>query len=706
MKPRTRLALAAILLLALALRGMEARFGLPYLHHFDEPALELRSLQVLRTGDWNPRFFHYPSLLIYLNVGVDIAHYFHLVSLPEDDPETLASLDEVKTGPADDPWFISHPSFYLWSRWLNAVFGTAAVWLTFLLTRRLWSLSPRRRAEEGDPEAAGGDRSGADLAGLLAALVLATVPFHVVHSAYFTTDVPAATLALAVVFFSVRFVQERRPRDLALAALFVGLAASTKYNLASALLVPTVALVGARLRRSFDPTGDPAPADRPWLWVALMALPAVGFLVGTPYAVFDLRTFLDHAGHEVRHYLVMGHDPVTVEAGWPHLRAELGELLTQAGAWVLLPALAGLAVALRRRVGWLAFLLPALQLAFTARTVVMFHRNLMILYPFVGIAFGLGTVALMGMLGRRLRHRGSRWHRTAVATGWALVALLLGIRTVQVFAVSWTTATTPETRSRAVDRINARAAETGSFAVHIAAELELHPLDLERLEVPYQVQPLADIACQPEPGSRVLVPQRVTTWIPKHQPAVDRLTNLLERTGPEVFALPGRNTVLTHFSTNPAVALRQPWSWPDSGLRPLECANPPRTALKPVDGPAAVDGEAVVLGAGGRAVSPFFTTPGGSLLATWNDTGPATGPRLRARVVLRDPEGREKTLAEELYDPHPQGRRRRLTFDLPGAGEVGVHFEAVAGTEDGGDRVRVRRLWLVPSDHVSSEPGG
>ena len=706
MKPRTRLALAAILLLALALRGMEARFGLPYLHHFDEPALELRSLGVLRTGDWNPRFFHYPSLLIYLNVGVDVVLYFHLMAQPEDHPETLGSLDDVKTGPADDPWFISHPSFYLWSRWLNALFGTAAVWLTFLLTRRLWNLSRRRRAEEGEPEAAGSDRFGADLAGLLAALALATIPFHVAHSAYFSTDVPAATLALAVVFFTVRFVQDRRPRDLALAALFVGLAASTKYNLASALLVPTVALIGARLRRSFDPTGDPAPAYRPWLWAALIGLPAVGFLVGTPYALFDLRTFLDHAGHEVRHYLVMGHDRVTVEAGWPHLRAELDKLLTEAGAWILLPALAGLAVALRRRVGWLAFLLPALQLVLTARTMVMFHRNLMILYPFVGVAFGLGTVALLGMPGRRLRDRGSHWHRAAVTAGWTLVALLLGVRTVQLLGVSWTTATTPETRSQAVDRINSSAAEAGPFAVRIAEELEVHPLDLERLEVPYRVKPLADIACQPEPGTRVLVPQRVTTRIPRHQPAVERLNNLLERTEPAVFALPGRNTVLTHFSVNPAVALRQPWSWPDGDLRPLECATPPRTALNPAGGPATVDGKAVVLGSGGRAESPFFSTPAGAHLATWNDAGPAAGPRLRARVMLRGPEGREETLAEGIYDPHPKGRRRRLSFELPRAGEVGVRFEAPDGEGNAGSRIRVRRLWLVPADVVGSEPGG
>jgi len=561
---------------------MEARSGLPYLHHFDEPAIGHRALDVLRTGDWNPHFFHYPSLLLYLNVGVDVLHYFHLVSQPEDDPLALASLDEVETGPADDPWFISHPSFYLWNRRLTALFGTAAVLLTFLLARRLWNGPPRTRTESG------ADEGAADLAGLLAALALATLPFHVVHSAYLSTDVPAATLALAAVFFSVRFVQDRRSGDLALAALLVGLAASTKYNLATALTVPAAALAITRLRRAAAPTAEPAagaspPGHRPWLWAALVALPAVGFLVGTPYALFDLRTFLDHAGFEVRHYLVRGHRLATIEPGWPHLLADLEKLVGQAGIWLVLPALAGAVVALRRRAGWVAFLLPALQLVLTARTSVHFHRNLLVLYPFAAVAFGLGVVALGGWLGRGLRRRGPRWRRPAVVGFWILVALLLGGRTVRTLAASWRTASTPETRSQAVDEINSRAAAARTrssgppaspLALRIAAELELHPLDLERLEVSYEVKPLAEIACHPEPRTVALVPRRMTTWIPSRQTEVEGLNTLLERKGPEVFALPGRNTVLTHFSTDPAVVLRQPWSWPDGEPPAAECASP------------------------------------------------------------------------------------------------------------------------------------
>jgi len=573
MRRRARLALGLILLVAFTVRGMETRFGLPYLHHWDEPALGHRALGILETGDWNPHFFHYPSLLLYLNAGVDVLHYFHLVSQPEDDPTALTSLDEVVTGDENDPWYISHPSFYRWNRLLTALFGTVAVGLAFLLARRLW---PEMATPRGDDP----DTTGADLAGLLAALALATLPFHIHHSSYLTTDVPAATLAFAVVLLSVRFVQDRRPGDLIAAAALVGFAASTKYNLASAWAVPVVALLSVRAGRARSAQGClDRPGYRPWLWAVVTGLPAVCFLVGTPFALADLRTFLDHVGYELRHYLVLGHDPVTVEPGWPHLIADLERLTAHAGGLVILPALVGLAVALRRGVGWLAFLLPLLQLLLTARTSALFHRNLMILYPAVAVAFGLGAVALVRMLSGVLETRRPAWRRPAVVAAWALVGVLLGVRAVQVFADGWDTWTTPETRSQAVHEINRRAtaARDGQpgperrrppLELRIAAELEMHPLDLQRLELPYRVEPLARIACRPEPRTRVLVPRRVAAWIAAEEPRVERLNRLLERGGVEVFALPGRDTLLTHFSVNPAVVLRQPWSWTGEGPAP------------------------------------------------------------------------------------------------------------------------------------------
>lgn len=63
----------SVLLLILLLVGFFIRFsgtifGLPYLHHWDEPAVTTTAIRIMQSGDYNPHFLHWPSLLIYLQV--------------------------------------------------------------------------------------------------------------------------------------------------------------------------------------------------------------------------------------------------------------------------------------------------------------------------------------------------------------------------------------------------------------------------------------------------------------------------------------------------------------------------------------------------------------------------------------------------------------------------------------------------------------
>ncbi|MGB3058399.1 MAG: hypothetical protein WBE17_01555, partial [Anaerolineae bacterium] len=50
-------ALAAILLIAVALRLWGINFGLPYLYHPDEPGYVAIAQNMVKTGDLNPHFF-------------------------------------------------------------------------------------------------------------------------------------------------------------------------------------------------------------------------------------------------------------------------------------------------------------------------------------------------------------------------------------------------------------------------------------------------------------------------------------------------------------------------------------------------------------------------------------------------------------------------------------------------------------------------
>src|SRR5262245_54348850 len=69
------LAIAAIALLAFAVRVWTIRGGLPYVDHPDEPNPIDYVVRMLRTGDPNPHAFQKPSLYIYLLLAVLSAHY-------------------------------------------------------------------------------------------------------------------------------------------------------------------------------------------------------------------------------------------------------------------------------------------------------------------------------------------------------------------------------------------------------------------------------------------------------------------------------------------------------------------------------------------------------------------------------------------------------------------------------------------------------
>ena len=105
-----------IIFFAFILRYFQLHIGLPYLYFWDEPLTASNALQILKTGDYNPHFFKYGSLMIYLNLLIDQLYRIYL-SLTGD----LASVANIRIE-ADTGWHwtISHPGFYFWNRFLTA----------------------------------------------------------------------------------------------------------------------------------------------------------------------------------------------------------------------------------------------------------------------------------------------------------------------------------------------------------------------------------------------------------------------------------------------------------------------------------------------------------------------------------------------------------------------------------------------------------
>ena len=261
--PVTVAALLAILVLALGLRfyGLSWDQGFSYTPHPDERAIlakvaeisppALGNLGVLFDADdspWNPRWFPYGSLPLYLLKGVEL----------------ISGL-----GPGDG---IS--DLRLAGRTISTLADVATVALVFLLGRAIYG----RRV------------------GILAALFTALAVIHIQLSHFFAVDTLLALFTAAALYFAFRVAKTGRFRDSLLAGLFVGLGLGTKVSqaplfgaLVVAHLMFALSLSGATgsVPAAFEKRG---PVALKGLAVAVIAAFGVLFLV-QPYTFLDWSRF-------------------------------------------------------------------------------------------------------------------------------------------------------------------------------------------------------------------------------------------------------------------------------------------------------------------------------------------------------------------------------------------------------------------------------
>jgi 4-amino-4-deoxy-L-arabinose transferase-like glycosyltransferase len=407
-----------ILVSAFALRVAAAGWGLPYVDHHDEPSAANTILGMMRRGDWDPRFFEKPSLYYYALRLAFEAHFRY----------GLAS--GLYTGIADLPeatyYYTTVPGFFLWGRVLTAFVGAITTLALFLIGRRWWGTG----------------------AALVAAVVLAFSPIHVRHSQFLTVDVASALMTLLALGAALRLIDEgrrtgdgrrgtddRQPttddgrttierrelrtenqelrtenkgtkeqknkgtssrslvpspqslwRDYALAGLLVGLAASTKYNAGMVALAVVLAHVLRWRRESLRTFG---------LLLVAGGMSALGFLIGTPYALVSYDAFL--AGMLDQYSNYVGQPSGDLNGYWPI--AGYGAFFWTSGLMppACIAALIGTAVVIARRdptmLVLLGFAVP--YVLFFAAQKQHFYRNLLPALPVFALLAGVGVVAVV-----------------------------------------------------------------------------------------------------------------------------------------------------------------------------------------------------------------------------------------------------------------------------------------------------------------------
>jgi 4-amino-4-deoxy-L-arabinose transferase-like glycosyltransferase len=419
--------ISAFFVVALLVRAWGARFGLPeYVYHPDEHAIVDRAAAILRTGDYSPHWLNYPSVYIYLQALSYIAYF--LISAARGFGNTI---------PDPAPY-----GFYFAGRLMTALLGALTVPLVYALGSRLY------------------DRK----TGLVSSALLTFCLLHVVHSHYVTTDVPAAFFVALSLLCCGLLLRSAEIRYTLLAALFAGLAASTKYP-AAVTLVPV--LVSQSLARPLD--RGRTLAQRLGLCLATFAC---GFLLGTPYAFLELNTFLSSLASVLGHYGAS-------QPGFEGANTWLWYLqttLTSADVLLVGLGLVGVLWAAvkhhRTDLVLLSFLLPYYVLISLWR--VRFERNLVVLLP------------PLLVLGARLLVEAVSWLATrwSVLRRWELL-LLTGVTVLTVLMPAWAVLQFDEAlsqrdhRTLAAEWVNSNV-PPGSRIVTEAFPI---PLDQDRFEV-------------------------------------------------------------------------------------------------------------------------------------------------------------------------------------------------------------------------------
>ncbi|MFZ4508699.1 MAG: ArnT family glycosyltransferase [Fimbriimonas sp.] len=260
--------------------------------------------------------------------------------------------------------FVSRVHFA--GRCISALAGAGTVLAVFLMTRRHFG----------------------DFGAVAASILLAVSPGHVVHSRFQTVDILATFFLTVSAAFALRLIpslekedEHAAPKDLlkwaALAGVFAGLSAGTKYTGILALFVLGVVLL-LRRRECFGTLIGAAVGS------ALLV-----FVLSTPGILLHTSKFMEDFGYEMAHTST-GHGLVFIGTVNGFLYHLVVNLFIGIGPLPVLLGIAGLVYFSIKKEPWALALIAFFILTYVliGRAEVKFLRYTFPLYPMLAIGFG------------------------------------------------------------------------------------------------------------------------------------------------------------------------------------------------------------------------------------------------------------------------------------------------------------------------------
>jgi hypothetical protein len=392
------LALALVLAAAWQIRVVAIDRSLPYPQHVDEIFIADKAANMLRTGDFNPHYFIYPSLPTYLAAAAMTWGFLDAANHLE-----LKSTDEI--GPVTYP-YVEHPRVVRPARLVFAFFSVFGLAILAFIARRL-----------------GGGPGDGGLGGL-AAMVLAPAwlglswLYFELSATYLNVNAIGCTLAWAALWLATGRLEDEGWRTKALyPGILAGMTIACKYNFG--VLLPALLLAifwhggERRLAKAF----------------ALLATAGATFLLCSPYTLLDFSGFLDGLGKVVYMYNTKFFDRPESQTFCGHLWLNLKDVQADLGAGGTFFVLAG-AVWLARREPRRAAILaifPLLLLLQMSNLRSHFLRNLLPLLPLWTLFGALGLVATAKALAALAARRPSLALLGPPQRALAALALLLAV---------------------------------------------------------------------------------------------------------------------------------------------------------------------------------------------------------------------------------------------------------------------------------------
>jgi len=357
MDRRDRAALGLLLLivaLGMGLRFRALEWSLPNAqhplatYHPDERINLTAAMQAdIAHGQFDIKFYNYGTFYFYL---VDLAHIvgkgYGFIPTPAERSESLPPT------PAQQAAVLAR--YFLAGRFISALLGTLTLPVLYALGRRMFGRK----------------------AGLIAALLYGVAPLAVLHAHFLTVDVTATFFVTLALLWSARMLTSQTWSDYALAALWTGLAAATKYNAGLVIVAPIVAHL---LKR--DP--DACKKHRATQFVVLIALTLLTFLIACPGPWLNFDAFWHDLSYELFDHSRTGHGYLFIDTGngwWYHLTVSLPFGL---GSVLLITALVGLFMALRKpsKSDWLLLAFFLIYFGISGLSHVRFARYMLPLFP-------------------------------------------------------------------------------------------------------------------------------------------------------------------------------------------------------------------------------------------------------------------------------------------------------------------------------------